>query len=152
MKAVFFSIFFVFTAVLFSGYAFASDCVTYVGDCSYYECRSYEMACADTDYLMRFGSHYCQAFDREIDKFTPQGRDVLAAIKSCLQVQLEDQQGLTCSNALDFAYQQHERCYLEAGFCNLSFSDKWLILWTVMPELKSAGFRNVVARVSAGCR
>lgn len=129
----------------------ASSCGALIGQCGYYQCKSEELSCTDVDYFKLFGQHYCEAFDRETEKFSEHGLEVLARIKSCLQNKLESEPSLTCENALEYAYGHHEDCYLESGFCEMRFADKWLILWTVFPELDRSGFRDVVMNVSAGC-
>lgn len=118
--------------------------------CDFYSLKAHALSCASTNYLVRFGDHYCREFEKVEPFFTPGGRNVLNCIRPCL-IQALNRPDLTCSNLQAVAFASHVKCYSGCGFCDLPVSDKMMIGAVVWREFFNPEFRLVMDKVSEKC-
>ena len=119
--------------------------------CPYYQQKSLELGCEDTNYLSVFGYHYCQIFVDVQSQFTPEGAAVFSSIRNCLIESLRNEPDLTCENARARAETHHVECYRASGYCNIGTYDRWTVFRHIWPELLDSGFRGVVGQIHDNC-
>ena len=131
-----------------------SICAPLLEYCSYYTCISNELGCGPQDYFNSFGKKYCSQFERNENHFSPHGQVFLKEVANCLREEIENNLStITCSTAKPKAASHHVRCYIEAGFCGLSFMDRYRIFQTIYkPVLFDKIFRNVASEIYEACR
>ena len=133
----------------------ATKCAPHKGTCSYYQCLSYGMSCADTDYTTNLALRFCVRFDETLETYTPQGRAFIKRVEVCLQDEIEKSftPQTTCSDLGANAPAQHTSCYVRSGFCSLPFRDQTRIAQLVLPALADPanGFTDTLIQVGAMC-
>ena len=131
-----------------------SSCYSPTGtDCEWYkDCLERRFPCVGTsaDYAMKYATHFCSAYRRNYDQFSPLGRLWVNAVRKCLQVSLapvlrECNSNITCEFIQETAFKSHDCCYLgrtecspegAPSICDVDFSD-WI---TVFDTIKDAFF------------
>ena len=128
-------------------------CQRRVGSCAYYSCLAKELNCRSSNYIVSFGEKYCKKFDQRRGWFSRRGQRFLKNIRSCLQVNLEkESEILSCRNSKIVAARHHVDCYRENRFCDLSFSDKFLVVETILkPVLIDPVFQSVAHDILSSC-
>jgi hypothetical protein len=136
---IFYSLF-ITTIILLISYADGTNnCVNPLPrSCAFYkECLETKYQCGPEGYPIGFGQKFCQVFEREVDKFSPQGQEFLWTNMQCLQNRLVLPYVLIntrdCSNLKQSALDSHAPCYIKSGFCDLPFTDK-LVLTKLLLE------------------
>lgn len=119
--------------------------------CDIYLKKHRELACAPNHYLTDFGYRYCRAFQEKRFQFSPKGREVLAKLRQCLALAVEQNQSLTCQNTRDFALRSHVRCYLSEGYCGLSVLDKLRLIHVVRRETQDPHLQKLYQEIRRGC-
>jgi hypothetical protein len=132
-------------------HAEASRASSKLGTCEYYDSLSSELNCHDDGYLLKFGAHYCRAFEKNIERFSASGNQVLSVIRNCLQEELEKAPDLTCENVKSVAAQSHVPCYREAKFCDMNLWDQFVLMEIVAPALMDPDLRAAVKRIEKEC-
>lgn len=112
-----------------------------------------ELRCSAKNYLLRFGEHYCNQFlkPKVKNSFSKAGGRIVANIRLCLQNELVNDTRLTCRTSKSLAQEHHLRCYVESGFCELGFSDKYVILQEVYKELNDPDFALTTKDIGIAC-
>lgn len=125
-------------------------CSAEQNECDFY-CQTNEtLGCSDTNYLVRFGGHYCKKFLGQNELYSPHGQLVLSRIRSCLVRSLATKR-FTCETVEDIAFNDHVSCYVDNGFCNLGNDDRALIMWSVRRELTNPKFQAAAASIVLAC-
>ncbi len=119
-------------------------------DCGFYARQSSKLHCSASNYLTRFGGHYCREFQALKPYFTRAGQGVLNCIRPCL-IKALHRSDLTCKNAQKIAFASHATCYVQCGFCSMPLSDQLMIGAAIWPELFDPEFRPVMGEVSERC-
>jgi hypothetical protein len=102
---------------------------------SYYEIND-SMACGADSYLNTLAIPYCEAYTKNLSKFSEAGQAVLRSITSCLQGELKsNQSNLTCDNIRDFGISSHYQCYVDGGFCNMPASEKARVMYIARRQI-----------------
>lgn len=130
-----------------------ATCRSDIRSCTVYSCLADELRCSSKNYLLRFGEHYCKQFLKpEVKKsFSKAGGLVVANIRLCLQNELVNDARLNCRTSKSLAQEHHLRCYVAAGFCELGFSDKYVILQQVYKELNDPDFALTTKDIGLAC-
>ncbi|KAF2265243.1 hypothetical protein CC78DRAFT_427040, partial [Lojkania enalia] len=120
------------------------DCITpRAGSCAFYaDCAEKELKCGSSGYPVRYGQKNCLAFSKNIDFFTPAGRDFVWATMSCLQRFLSPlirECSETCDSLRTKAFASHPSCYTDSGFCGLGCGDIIVLLAIVNKDLLESG-------------
>ena len=106
------------------------DCQASEKSCNSYLCLEGIKHCGIKGYYLKFRYRYCETFSKYNYKFTSKGKRWLSDVKVCLQenaisdIEIER----SCKQIKKSAFSGHVACYLDAGFCNLSFKDKVLVM------------------------
>lgn len=119
--------------------------------CEPYRQLARAWGCPSSNYLLRFGWHYCREFQTDRLNYTPVGRTVTDRIRSCLIRHVRETPDLTCRNVEESAIAGHTDCYLDSGFCTLAESDKWRIYATIWRELFDSRVVAVANAIQLGC-
>lgn len=98
------------------------------GTCSYYrDCAQAKYNCKPDEYPLGYGEKYCKKFIEIVNQLTPKGQTWVYNTMECLQLSIvnfvQNGQG-TCTDLGNLAFQNHVKCYLDNGFCDLENSDK----------------------------
>lgn len=121
----------------FSVYA-SSDCSQYTNDCEYYSCISNAKHCSPANYPESFGKRYCLRYENQMNRFSENGKLWIEEVRKCLIRDMETfQSDLSCSQLRKRAFQGHVPCYVESGYCNLTFRDKIQVTKTIWPSIRN---------------
>lgn len=94
-------------------------------ECSFYIKESKDRGCSDQDYLIAFGFKYCEKFTRHEAWFSEIGQRWLQEARTCLINDIKAMpSNWSCSEVEKAAFNSHQHCYLDAGFCNISLGDR----------------------------
>ena len=99
------------------------------GSCSWYrDCLHKFNPCTGSgsdEYALNYGNNYCNVYENNLQKFSPQGQQWVGKVRKCLQVALKDAIGtkISCSDLKKRAFNSHTKCYADSGFCSLCFDD-----------------------------
>ena len=107
-----------------------ANCSANVNSCSFYQCKEKEQSCGASGYWLNFGYRYCQIFLNTEKSFSSPGQKWLDKVRVCLQTRANKiSQVQSCQNIRKVALDSHVGCYIDTGFCSLSFKDKSQIYW-----------------------
>ncbi len=107
------------------------------GSCDYYLCKEAAeepRACGPTGYYTAYGFKYC---DRLTQVARPSmslaGQAWVDKTRRCLMEAIETDIGddYNCTQIQVAALDSHPACYVDSGFCSLSFSDQWTLFLTI---------------------
>lgn len=111
-------------------------CESFIGNCDFYLCQELKNPCGLEGYNLGFGYKYCSRSKfKLIDEMkTNLGKQWVPKTFQCLQKrslesslaiqQQEDLQKDVCKSIRKLAFNSHPDCYVEAGYCELSISEK----------------------------
>jgi hypothetical protein len=119
----------------------STTCSDYIGiagcgGCQFYNCREAEHACGPSGYYQGYAEKYCVRFLQSLrPRMSPAGQRFLDVARDCLMryVDTELPPDDACDDVKTRAFQSHVACYHDNGFCELSLSDRWLLINTVDP-------------------
>lgn len=132
-----------------------SDCSRPTGtDCGWYRtCLEDKITCGSSGYALKYADHFCNQYERNLNKFSPYGKKWVSAVKKCLQQKLApylDDPYVKCSTLKQVAFQSHVPCYVKPAsgisFCSLPWKDYWQVYQTI----KGAVLSEFQATVSGG--
>lgn len=105
--------------------------------CNSYLCMEDDNKCGSNGYYLAYAHKYCDRFSKNINKFSFYGQVWLLDAKVCLQEKSIEiaNIGLSCRNIKKEAFKSHVPCYLDAGFCSLSFKDKFNVMKIIHDSL-----------------
>ena len=94
--------------------------------CDYYLCKEEEMRCGEKGYLLSFGHQLCEVYLKQERLSSLALQDWYPKVRLCLQraVEILDP-AESCESLKVNAFAAHEGCYLQTGFCSLSWEDKF---------------------------
>ncbi|UYL08351.1 hypothetical protein B9G69_015015 [Bdellovibrio sp. SKB1291214] len=117
--------------------ASALDCPVSDKHCDFYRCMEEQQPCGKRGYWKDFGSPYCELFVRDEKKFSPDSQIWLQDVRLCLQTRLrESVEGLQCGDIKEKAIDDHVSCYVDTGFCQLTFREQFKIMWYLKGALR----------------
>lgn len=120
-------------------------------ECDFYDCLELSAGCGQDAYLVGYAGDYCKRFAQvTTPRVSPKAQQWLDSIRVCLIQRMDDwyQPGASCEAISERGYQDHNVCYLQTGFCELSLKDWWTIVATVRPG--DLPLRNLL-EVGKGC-
>lgn len=140
----------------------ATNCDSPTGLCSWYvQClqAKYPTCTGASNYAINFGKRFCDRYAETFDSFTAKGQAWVNRTRLCLQIALvpyiedslqitlapymEDSKHLSCKGLRETAFATHSPCYVNSGFCSLSFWDWLQVARTVAPALGVAFLETV---------
>ena len=142
-------------AILMGLKAFAlSPCASRINGCSYYSCLNETMKCSSRDYLRSFAIKYCKQFGKTESQYSEKGQRFLRSVGLCLRERVEDEiENLNCKSIKQVAADSHVTCYIDNGFCELSFMDRLRIFETVFKSVVfDKTFHHVATRINSECQ
>ncbi|WP_413578430.1 hypothetical protein ACLVWU_07815 [Bdellovibrio sp. HCB290] len=105
--------------------------------CEFYHCANAEQPCGKKGYWQDFGIPYCELFVKDEHKFSADSQTWLQEVRLCLQERLrETVDGLRCSEIKPKAIHDHVSCYVDTGFCHLTFPEQLKIMWYLKGALR----------------
>lgn len=118
--------------------ALVSDCSEYLGSCEYYLCREKEHACGEKGYYVGFAYKYCQKTQEKLlSKLSSHGQIWSRNVALCLEKSVERiPYDDNCKDVKITAIKEHDECYNDHHFCELSLRDKIKILRMIFPEIR----------------
>ncbi len=94
--------------------------------CDYYLCKEEEKRCGDNGYLLDFGYHLCEVYLKQERQSSLALQDWYPKVRLCLQKAVDKlDPEMSCATLKTNAFASHEDCYLQTGFCSLSWEDKF---------------------------
>ncbi|MBX2987022.1 MAG: hypothetical protein KF802_03910 [Bdellovibrionaceae bacterium] len=129
----------------------ASPCSPWLGECSYYRCLSAQQSCGEREMIPRVALTYCERYHDNEAAFTPHGRRFLNDVRRCLQEKIEAAAPATCARSSEVFQDVHFDCYLETGYCDLSWGDRGRIAWIGRRMLVGTDFFWTGRRIEAAC-
>ncbi len=106
--------------------------------CDYYRCKEesqpQEEQCGDSGYYLGYGLKYCQRFQQSTrSHLSAAGDRWLDSVMNCLMRSNEEEvtPDQSCQELKTIAFDSHPGCYVQTGFCELSWNDKAWIFFTV---------------------
>jgi hypothetical protein len=108
---------------------------------SHSRCQEYlrlhqQTECSDNHYLKKFAYKYCLRYEQRKMKFTLQGQLWIENVKQCLLTSvIHSSHQNSCKKIAQSAYEKHAHCYIRYGYCNLPYSDKRAVFYTVWDSL-----------------
>lgn len=145
-------LFFLFSLFLASHVNAQTDCSSFVGSCTYYQCLNESLACDSSSYMSKFGAPYCQKFVDLDEDFSPVGQRFSASVRECLQLNMErDSEQIQCGSAREIALKHHIECYMRNDFCHLPLVDKNIILKVALPQFFKIDFLATAIKMNLLC-
>lgn len=144
----------VLTILNFSSVTFAEDCSDLIGSCDYYLCREEIQLCGTKGYFLGFGYRYCKRSEDELSpKMSTQGQKWISDVATCLQrstdkIPYDD----NCTDTFKTSISNHQSCYEEAHFCDLTKKDQLNIIKMVSRELRRPEILRQGVRILLNCR
>ncbi len=102
--------------------------------CEYYRCRERESQCGEDAYLAGFVGKYCDRFSTVTEKrLSEAGSLWMQDVRHCLieVLDAETDGNDSCETIERVGIDSHTECYLQAGFCDLGFTDWFAIVHTI---------------------
>lgn len=121
------------------------SCDQFIGTCDFYLCQEEKIPCGLEGYNLSYGYKYCSGSKFKLlgQMPTQQGKTWVTEVFKCLQSKSFQDSGTTqnndrqCKVISSNAYASHPDCYVQAGFCDLSTTEKKLILKLIKSEIFS---------------
>lgn len=121
--------------------------------CEYYRCVEAQTSCGFRGYPKGFGQKYCLRFQRNVGKFSSQGREFIERTRHCLIDQLDKMDSsIKCSKIKKQAFKDHVPCYVESGYCELSKHDRKELYKTIWPSLWRAKVLKSGLKIKRICK
>lgn len=125
------------SSLLFSSTVLAqNNCQASSTSCEAYSCLEEKVSCGEKGYFLKFGLKNCENFLEKEEEMSPSAQAWMPRVRLCLQAelfQITDQvqadapiwsSAKTCKKIKKEAFKSHVDCYVETGFCELSWSDR----------------------------
>lgn len=107
--------------------------------CDFYICKEQEHPCGPRGYWMEFGQPYCEKFLLDEGSFSPQSQVWLQDVRLCLQERVADiSSEFSCETIHKEAMHSHVSCYVDTGFCELTYFEKLKIYWYLKGALRNS--------------
>ncbi len=119
--------------------------------CEYYRCREKESQCGPDGYLLGYVGKYCDRFSTVTEpRLSDAGAAWMEDVRHCLVRELETQTDEydSCDTIAQVGTDSHANCYVQSGFCDLSFTDWFGIIHTI--DAFDIPFRQILA-TGHGC-
>lgn len=121
------------------------QCTVLLGSCDYYRCLENGLQCRKNGYLIGFAQKYCERSMRILKQKMESSKSEEWIYKTsyCLQKKVNDESLATspsqvsCEKLQKDAYNSHSTCYVQSGFCDLSFKEKLSVLNSIKEEALS---------------
>lgn len=129
------------------------NCVHEYGNCNYYFCQEEIHHCGPEGYYIDFGLKYCYKYQEAEKNFSEQGKKFLQDVRLCLQKAAERNahEGLLCVEVKPINIWSHPDCYIESGYCNLSLSEKMMVVDVALAEVFNTDVVSAFTTVEARC-
>jgi hypothetical protein len=126
------------TSTLFAG-ELSISCEIDENSCNAYLCMEGMNHCGNKGYYLGYAYKYCDRFSRHMDKFSIAGQQWLLDTKVCLQKSSLDYAtaGYSCKTIKKEGFKKHVPCYLDSGFCEMPFRDKFAVMRVIYDSLLS---------------
>ncbi len=108
-------------------------------ECDFYQQLDSEYQCENKGYPINFGYKYCIKFINKKSSFSAEGQQWLANTRECLINELKNTSFNNCQELKDFAFDSHNNCYEQAGFCSLSKKDRKQLYKMILPQFWRVG-------------
>lgn len=136
-----------------------TKCDAYIGTCDFYLCQEQNNPCGVDGYNLGFGYKYCSGSKFKLwpQMHTELGKSWVQNVFQCLQKKnfvdsLTQAKAQTCESIHKTSVASHPDCYVEAGFCNLSNSDRLAIFNLIKSEILSTDTVTQGLRILQLCR
>jgi hypothetical protein len=124
--------------LLFTPTIAQATCVPSDNSCEFYACKEREHACGKKGYWQDFGYPYCEKFLVDEERFSPRSQIWLQDVRYCLQERVQEvSEGTSCKNLHTQAMDSHVSCYVDTGFCDLTYMEQVRIYWYLKGALRS---------------
>jgi hypothetical protein len=106
----------------------SNHCENLKGDCDFYACVEEEYQCGRRGYPTGFGQKYCLRFGINENWFSDKGKEWIQKTRTCLTERILNAPDFNdCRQLRLQAFADHIPCYVDSGFCELSFRDKFKV-------------------------
>jgi hypothetical protein len=124
--------------------------------CSFYLSLEKMIPCGPSGYAIDFGYPYCEKFLKsKFYRFSENGKKFLTRNAFCLQdVIYKDfsaNEQLSCNEVSHMAFTGHADCFINSGFCELSFSDKVILTNIIKNQIPLKIVRDQMREVLKRC-
>ena len=122
--------------------------------CAFYEeCAEAAVQCGASGYPIAYGRRNCLAFQNDLNKFSSAGQSFIWGTMGCLQRALRDKITCdsTCGQVYNDAFDSHPKCYVDNGFCFLTWQDYVQVIITVNKDLITRKSLQQVLGTAGGC-
>ncbi|WP_413288519.1 hypothetical protein [Bdellovibrio sp. HCB337] len=112
----------------------AQVCTPDVNSCAFYVCQEKQQPCGPRGYPLGFGFKFCQIFLDTEQTYSVDAHAWLRRVRVCLMDsmnELSENGPRSCKQIKDEGFRSHLGCYVDTGFCELSFADQWVISWSM---------------------
>ncbi len=120
-----------FILISFRSYAALEiSCTASANSCNAYLCMEGTNHCGIKGYYLGYAYKYCDRFSKKQSKFSAVGRQWMRETRTCLQENTlaSVDSGKSCKQIKKSAFKGHVPCYIDAGFCELPFRDKFRVM------------------------
>ena len=138
-----------------------NHCETSRNTCGFYKCAEAEYRCGGSGYLKSVAEPLCdQAGYEHISKNGKENAllsDFTKKVRRCLQEQIVDMSPYikSCTELKDKALDSHIPCFIENGYCELSFFQKIRVFKNPLGFIKISGIKKMnrlSKALSMGCK
>ncbi|WP_413568172.1 hypothetical protein ACLWBD_10775 [Bdellovibrio sp. HCB117] len=143
----------IFLALLFPLTSVAQgNCFPSENSCDFYQCKEQERQCGAEGYWMNFGHPYCESFLKDQQQFYPRTQVWLKDVRLCLQERVQQvSQEASCNDLHKQAMHSHVSCYVDTGFCDLTYLERARVYWYLKGALRSASTWQEAALLHQAC-
>jgi hypothetical protein len=133
-----------------NSWAFNVDhCESSSSSCNFYQCAEREYQCGDKGYLMSVAEPLCDAAAYEhiskTGKSNEQMSNFTKKVRYCLQEKVVEMSSniKNCNDLKDKALDSHIPCFVNNGYCELSFLQKIRVFKNPLGFIKISGFKKM---------
>jgi hypothetical protein len=152
-----FAVLFIILSILTPAFAEPPVCAAEEQSCQMYSCVEQHFQCGKKGYLTKFGLKNCEKYLENQDFSSERLQQWYPKVRYCLQTRLADIADQTadtpkaCKDLERLAFASHVDCYIETGFCDLSFLDKFAVAAVAGTALFNPESIKTEQAVSAAC-
>jgi hypothetical protein len=140
-----------FTSIMAFAVTAKEPCVPSQDSCASYQCLENQKKCGAQSYIKTFGQPQCQKYLNMQPDVSNSLQIWFRNVRYCLQEKLIDNQKKSCAELEKIGFDSHIECYLQTGFCDLSWADYTTVFRSVGASLFEGSSFTTGVQIEYAC-
>ena len=119
--------------------------------CDYYLQVESIFRCGPSGYVLGYAAKMCQKYLKVERQMGPNVRWWFPRVRFCLQQKLQELPKRSCQQIKHDAYKSHIPCYLNTGFCKLTFSEQLEIIEVTGLDILNPDSLGIALQIEFQC-